>query len=102
MPYSHHPDKLVLMCRSGWHMLDVVPILQRLRWGHLKYAPLRYKNSPGMKQLLPSCFNPPPSPPAAPHLSMENGEGERGVSISAVGSQNSNGTCLEIFCFQLR
>jgi len=37
-------------CRSAWHMLDVVPILQRLRWGHLKYAPLRYKNSPGNMQ----------------------------------------------------
>ena len=36
-------------CRSAWHLLDVVPIIQRLRWGSHGFAALRYKNMPGEK-----------------------------------------------------
>ena len=35
----------VLLCRGTWHMKDHVPLLQRLRWGALPFANLRY--SPG-------------------------------------------------------
>jgi hypothetical protein len=35
------------MYRGTWHIKDHVPILQRLRWGQLPFANLRYANSPG-------------------------------------------------------
>ena len=30
------------MLRSAWHLLDIVPVLQRLRWGEIDFANLRY------------------------------------------------------------
>ena len=37
----------VLLCRGTWHLKDHVPLLQRLRWGELPFANLRY--SPGSR-----------------------------------------------------
>ena len=37
----------VCLCRGTWHMKDHVPLLQRLKWGALPFANLRYSNKPG-------------------------------------------------------
>jgi len=51
---THHPKAAFReeiteseRCRGTWHIKDHVPILQRLRWGQLPFANLRYSNSPG-------------------------------------------------------
>ena len=40
-------DKPLAVCREAWHLKDHVPILQRLRWGEIGFANLRFQQTEG-------------------------------------------------------